>query len=111
MKVEITSKRENPLMIRQELEFKVKEVNATPSRKDVRQQVAALANADEELMVVDVFETSYGTTEFSGKARVYKNQETLRKTELKQMIGRNFGAGEKKKQEEAPAPKEEEKKK
>ncbi|VVC00524.1 30S ribosomal protein S24e [uncultured archaeon] len=87
----ISSKKENPLLSRQEIEFEVKESNVTPSRKELRQQVAALVNADEKLLVVDVVEQKYGTAETSGNARVYKDYKTLKSTETKKMIIRNFG--------------------
>ncbi|HLC78988.1 MAG TPA: hypothetical protein VJG83_01025 [archaeon] len=105
MRIDITQKHENKLFGRQEAQFVVKEATTTPSRKELREKIAALIGADEKNLVVDVYNTSYGTTEVSGVCRVYKNESDLRKTELKPIIERNFGRPEKAKPaEEAPAP-------
>ncbi|HIH10513.1 MAG TPA: 30S ribosomal protein S24e [Candidatus Diapherotrites archaeon] len=95
MRIDIVKKQENVLLGRQEIEFAVKEVNATPSRKELRQKLAALINADEKNMVVDVFATKYGTSEFGGVCRVYKNDKDLKRTELEYVVHRNFGRPQK----------------
>ncbi|MBI4210733.1 MAG: 30S ribosomal protein S24e [Candidatus Diapherotrites archaeon] len=103
MKVEIKSKEENPLLARQEVEFTVKETTVTPSRKELRQQIAAIMGADEKKLVVDVFRTSFGTTDISGTARIYKEEKDMKRIELEPVLGRNFGRPEKAKKQEAEA--------
>ncbi|MCR4334917.1 MAG: 30S ribosomal protein S24e [archaeon] len=114
MRVQIENRNENPLLNREEVNFTVKETQITPSRQELRKQVAAQTNADEKLLVVDVFNTSYGTAEMKGVARIYKNEAQMKKTELKYILVRNFGKEEEKKvvkkKEEAPAVVAEEKK-
>ncbi|HLC92833.1 MAG TPA: 30S ribosomal protein S24e [archaeon] len=106
MKVDITDKRENSILQRQEITFTVKEAGTTPSRKELREKIAALLGADEKSLVVDVLKTGYGTTQVSGKARVYKSEKELRRLETKPMVERNLGRPEKKKaEEEMPAAK------
>ncbi len=112
MKVEITSKHDNHILNRKEINFTVKDAQATPSRKELREKIAALAGADEKTLVIDVLKTSYGTTQVLGVARVYKTEKDLRATELRQIVERNLGRPEKAKPLEtaAPEPKPEKKK-
>lgn len=91
MKISIVSKKENPLLSRLDVEFEAKEVTATPSRRELRQQLAALTSADEKLLIVDVLGQEYGTQEVKGTARVYKTEKDLKRTETKKLIARNFG--------------------
>ena len=103
MKLGITNKKENNLLHRLEISFTVKEIGKTPSRKELREKIAALAGVDEKNLVVDALSTSYGTTEVSGVARVYKNEKELRRLETKPIIERNFGKPEKPKPDEGEA--------
>lgn len=91
MRVNIVSKEENPLFSRTEIEFETKDTPKTPSRKELREQIAALVNADEKNMVVDVLQQSYGTSEVTGSARVYKDEKAMKRTEVAKIIIRNFG--------------------
>ncbi len=91
MRINIVSKEENPLFNRTEVEFEVKETPKTPSRKDIRAQLAALVNADEKGMVVDVLRQGYGTSEVKGSARIYKSEKDMKRTEVAKVIIRNFG--------------------
>ncbi|MCR4369312.1 MAG: 30S ribosomal protein S24e [archaeon] len=110
MRVHIESKTQNPLLNRQEVSFTVKEAQATPSRQEIRKQVAAHTNADEKMLVVDVLKTSFGSTDLSGTARIYKSEEELKKTELPFIKVRNFGKEVEKKEEPKAAQGAEEKK-
>ena len=103
MKVEITSKRQNEVLNRQEIGFTVKEAGKTPSRKELREKIAALVGADEKKLVVDRLVTSYGSTGVSGTVRVYKDEKDLRELEIKPIVERNFGKPEKPKPAEAAA--------
>jgi small subunit ribosomal protein S24e len=90
MEVEIISRKENKILNRQEVQFLVKGASATPSRKELRQKIAALTNADEKTMIIDTLKTSYGSTELKGTARIYKNRKDLERLELSYVIARNF---------------------
>ena len=102
MRVNIVSKKENPLLGRQDIEFEVRESNVTPSRKELRAQIAAQANADEKNLVVDVLRQHYGTTEVEGNARIYKGEKDLKRTETNKVLIRNFGKGAVAKKAKAP---------
>lgn len=97
MKLEIQEKKENPLIGRQEISFSVTDIKATPSRKEIREAIAAQTSSDEKNIIVDVLDTRFGTTDFKGEARVYENEEQLKKIELKPIVVRNFGKTEEKK--------------
>src|SRR3989344_7123158 len=102
MKIDITQKKDNPSLERKEIAFIVREAKATPSRKELREKIAAQVNVDEKKMVVDVLATSYGSTEITGLVRVYNDQKTLKRTELPYIITRNFGKEEAKPAEAKP---------
>ena len=110
MQLEITTKIENKLLKRTNIEFEVKNVKATPTRKELRSKLAALANTKEELMVVHRIEQEFGSKDIKGTARAYQNAEDMKKLEGQYLSDRT--EGKKQKKEEAPPapPKKEEKK-
>ncbi|MFH1240556.1 MAG: 30S ribosomal protein S24e [Candidatus Diapherotrites archaeon] len=104
MKVNIVSKQKNPLLHREEIEFEINKAKTTPSRKELREQIAALCNADSELVIIDDVRHSFGTDYVRGKSRVYESKEGLSKSELAYKVKRH---SEKKKEvkEEPSKPK------
>ncbi len=90
MKIEITSKKTNPLLSRKEIEFKVTEINATPKTQDLREKVAALTESDSDSTVITEIKQSFGTRFCTGKARAYKEKSKMKETELDYVLGRNF---------------------
>lgn len=106
MKIDIVSKTKQAALGREELSFEIKDSKVPPSRKEVRESLAALTDSKPDNVIVEKISTRFGTTNFGGIARVYKNIENLEKTELKYLKNRNRGIKEeKKKEEEQPAPK------
>ncbi len=91
MKIEITRQKKNPLFLREELEFRVKDAKLTPSRGEIRERLSATMNKDNGLVVVRKVKQSFGFPEANGIAFVYDNKEALDKTEAKYMKARNFG--------------------
>lgn len=104
MEVEIISKKDNTLFGRQEIEFAVTQATSTPSRKDLREKVAAQVNADAKTMVIDVLDTSFGTADLKGIARVYKNEKDMKRIELAYVVKRNFPQQKEVQGQAAPAP-------
>jgi small subunit ribosomal protein S24e len=115
MKFEIVEKKENPLLKRIELRFKVThEKSSTPTRAEVKTQIALAINVPEELVVIEKFASLHGKQEASGIARVYESKEILETFELKYLLKRGLPKEEEKKAEkpaEAKAPVEEKKEK
>lgn len=115
MKFDITSKQKNPLLSREEISFEIKDAKKTPSKKELREKIAALSNAKTELVIIDKIKHEFGSECVNGSAKIYENEKALRRTEHEFRINRNLGikksgkTGEKK--EEEPKAKEEAKKK
>lgn len=90
MEIEFTSRRENALLGREELEFVVTHpAEATPERDTVRDNIAAHVDANTGLVVVDHMDTEFGITETSGYAKVYDSVEALRDVENEYVLVRN----------------------
>jgi ribosomal protein S24E len=106
MKITITDKNKNALLNRTEISFKVEDAKVPPSRKEVREKLAALENVKPEQTIVSKISHGFGSQEIEGKAKVYDSIEALEKVELEYMIGRNNGVkkGKEAAAEEAPAP-------
>lgn len=102
MKVDITNKLNNTALNRREIKLNISECSATPARAEIRKKVASLLSADENLVVIEEINNSYGKKEFNAKANIYADKETMNKIEQKHLIKRNFGEEKKEAAEEAP---------
>lgn len=110
MKIEIIEERENPLLNRRELSFKVLHDAATPSRQEVRKKLIARLNAKKETVILDSFTSRYGLKESIGIARVYKSEARAREVESKFLIDKNFGVEKAEEKPKVEKPVKEEKK-
>ncbi|MFH1587289.1 MAG: 30S ribosomal protein S24e [Candidatus Diapherotrites archaeon] len=95
MDVEISERTKNPLLGREELLLAVEETKETPSRKDLRKKIAALAGANEELVMVGKIEHHFGSKKLSCKARIYESKEKMDSVEAKFIVKRNLGVKKK----------------
>ena len=91
MKVNIISKENNPLLKRRELTFSIEHMQngGTPTRTDVRKQIASLLKINPELVYVKNIETKTGTMVATGEANVYASIEQSKLVEPKHIIVRN----------------------
>ena len=90
MEVEIISKKENPLIGRLEVNFKVshpKEI--TPGRKTVRDEIASLLKVKKDTIVIDNMKPQFGKPETIGYAKVYKSKNDALQMETKAVLKRN----------------------
>ncbi len=96
MEVFVESERQNPLLKRREVYFRLKyeEEGRTPSRADVRQKIASLFSAEAERVVIDHIKPEFGKTEAKGYAKIYDSIDDLMKIEREHIIRRNFGSRE-----------------
>jgi small subunit ribosomal protein S24e len=111
MEVEVILKKENPLMDRLEVDFKVshpKEV--TPKRKDVRNEIATLLKVQKDRIVIDHMKTEFGKPETLGYAKVYKSKTEALSNETEAVLKRNNLFEEKKEKAEGKEEKAGEKK-
>ena len=107
MKLKIVSKEKNPLMKRTEVRFRIDhdQTGGTPSRVEVRKQVAGLLKTDLNLVYVKQLETKTGTMIAVGEANAYDSVEQAKLVEPKHIIARNAVPEEPEKAEEAEEPK------
>jgi ribosomal protein S24E len=105
MKLNIISKEQNPLMKRKEVTFSIEhaQTGGTPTRIEVRKQLATLLKTDLDLVYVKQLETKTGTMVAIGEANAYDSVEQAKLVEPEHIIARNTAP---EKPEEAPAPEE-----
>lgn len=102
MEVKITKQAENPLLKRKEIVFEVDHKGATtPSKKDVRNKLAALLAANEKLLIVDAYASSVGTGVSCGSARLYSDEKMLACAETKPTVKKNMENRTKKEKKQA----------
>jgi ribosomal protein S24E len=111
MNVKIVSKKQNPLMKRLEVAFQIEhdKDGGTPSRVEVRKQLASVLKTKLELVYVKQVETKTGTMIAVGEANAYESVEQANLVEPKHIIARN-AIPEEPEKEEAPEEPTEEKK-
>jgi len=105
MKLEMTSIKNNPIMGRKELAFKVEEPS-TPGRVDVRREIAVAMRTDIDKVYIRSLTTTSGTRVTTGVAHVYSDAEMALKVEPKYIVARNNPTEEAGKPEETPKPEE-----
>lgn len=106
MKIAIENKRRNELLKRIEVKFSINhEGNGTPSRMEIRRQVAGMLDASEERVYINKFETKTGSMSAFGEANIYDSAEKAKYTEPEYIILRNTP----KEENEAKEPKQEKK--
>lgn len=90
MQAEIVSRKENPLLKRIELQFKiVHHGEGTPTRDTVREEIAKLAKTPKERVIIDHMNSQFGKVETVGYAKVYGSKEDALEFERKHVLGRN----------------------
>ena len=104
MEIEITSKKNNPLMNRTEVRFIVHHENEkTPTRAIIRNDLADELNAKKEAVIVDKLVSHFGIQHTEGYAKVYTSVKKEEELERKFLLKRNSVVSKKEKKEEQPA--------
>lgn len=91
MKIQVVKKQKNPVLHREEIDFKIEDAKIVPSRKEVRQQLAALLNAKEDVVIVQNIMHEFGQHLVKGYAKLYDNVDFLKQVELQYIVNRNTG--------------------
>ncbi len=100
MDIKIIEEKNNPLLNRREVVFKVDHESATPSRKSIVDRIAATMNSKEGLVVIDNLKTEFGKRETIGYAKIYETEERAKQVERPHITERNtFVAPEEAKKE------------
>jgi small subunit ribosomal protein S24e len=94
MEIVVEKERENPLLRRKEIYFRLKYDAATPSRRVVREKLAGLFNANSDVVVIEYMRPEFGKSEASCYARIYEDVEDLKSIEEDHILKRNFAKKE-----------------
>jgi len=90
MKIKILSQKRNDLLKRKEITFIVTHEKAgTPRRLEVREQIAAMMNANIDCVYIKKMETKTGTNITVGEANIYDSVEQAKYTEPEHIVLRN----------------------
>ena len=90
MDVEITSRKENPLLNRIEVKAVVRHANSpTPGRDEVREAVSRSLGSAKEGVVVDSMKSVFGKHETLVFAKIYPKKEDALKLERRHILVRN----------------------
>ncbi len=96
MKLEIVTKKANPLLKRDDIELRVEHDGAaTPSRAVLLPEIAKLLNVDAKLVIIDKIFTQSGLNIARVKAEVYKKVEDIPPAKLTKSAQRMGTKGEK----------------
>jgi small subunit ribosomal protein S24e len=77
--IEILDEKKNPLIDRNEIEFKIDHFGeGTPNRLDIKNKLAAMQGADSKLTIIRKLKTHYGGSYLIGKAMIYEDGKDLK---------------------------------
>ena len=90
MKMEITSKTENPLFKRTEIYFVIDHAGeATPSKGAVVEEIVKQTKAAKDTIVLDKIESVYGNGKSKGYVKVYESKDAALEFEPEYLLKRN----------------------
>ncbi len=87
MELHIIKDKTNPMLKRREVSMKITS-KGTPSRIEVKNKLAAMANSRPELIVIEHLDTAFGKTELTGTASVYETEERLNQLAHQHLLAR-----------------------
>jgi small subunit ribosomal protein S24e len=102
MEIKIVSTKENPLLKRKEVTFRVEQdlKGKTPERLEVKKAIATKLKINEEMVFVKKMQTMTGTNTSVGNATAYETVEQAKLVEPEYIIKRNSPPEEPKEEEE-----------
>ncbi|MBP1986219.1 30S ribosomal protein S24e [Halolamina salifodinae] len=89
MEIEIIDEDENPMLHRTDVRFELTHEDATPSRLQVRDSLAAKLDKGSDEVVVRKLDTKFGMRKTVGDAKVYESADDARDVEQEHMLSRN----------------------
>ncbi len=89
MDIQVIEAKNNAVLNRREVVFKVIHDESTPSRKSVVERLAATLNSKVGLVYVDSLKTEFGKRETIGYAKIYETAERAKQVERAHIIERN----------------------
>ncbi|MFQ5909774.1 MAG: 30S ribosomal protein S24e [Thermoplasmata archaeon] len=104
METELISRKDNPFLDRVEVEFRTRHPNEpTPTRDALKEEIAKIAKAKKDLVIIDKMHSDFGRPETIGYAKVYKSKEKALSVERKHILIRNGLLKEEKEPKKKPA--------
>lgn len=108
MDILVVSKKDNVLLGRTEVRFRIAHVKEkSPDRDSVREKLAAILNEKKDNVIIDSMRAQFGKPECTGYAKVYKTKESAMKVERDRTLVRNRLKERKAKAKVEKAPKKE----
>ncbi|WP_407355800.1 30S ribosomal protein S24e [Methanolobus sp. WCC5] len=89
MDIKIIKDKNNALLNRRELNISVKFDGATPSRKDVKDKLAAMLTVPIELVIVQRIENEFGKQEVNVYVKIYEDAARMKQIEEAYVLERN----------------------
>jgi small subunit ribosomal protein S24e len=90
LEIKIVDEHANPLMKRREFRFEVAHAAAaTPTREQVRAELAKLVSAPKDRVIVERMHARFGTSVSRGEARVYESAEAAKSISREHILVRN----------------------
>jgi small subunit ribosomal protein S24e len=90
MDIMVVSKKDNVLLGRTEVRFRIAHVKEkSPDRDSVREKLAAILNEKKDSVIIDSMKAQFGKPECLGYAKIYKSKETAMKVERDRTLVRN----------------------
>ncbi|MFO8133641.1 MAG: hypothetical protein R6U10_06925 [Thermoplasmatota archaeon] len=91
MEIEISSRKENKILDREEVAFALHFEGKTPTRKQVQQKLGDVIGRN--IIVVEYIKPMYGASQATGYARGYTSAKQARAVERQHILERNNLAG------------------
>ena len=101
MKLDVTKERETPLLSRTRVTLSLEDEGPTPSRLQLRKEVAGKLKTDEPLVVLKHIYTRFGQHKAKIIAHVYKNLDDLKRIEDEYMMVKHLDKEGKQKAKDA----------
>jgi len=90
MEINVLESKDNPLLSRKEVKFNIDHPKEpTPKIQDVKQKLAAILTAKEELVFVDNIKSEFGMSSSKGYAKVYDSEDSAKQIERKHILKMN----------------------
>lgn len=91
MEIEITDRKTNQVLDRDEIQFTVvHKGEATPPLEEVRKLLKAELNSKDELTIVDGIHSDFGWGVSKGSAKVYKDEDQIKRIEPQYRLNKNL---------------------
>jgi small subunit ribosomal protein S24e len=90
MEIELIEKKDQPLLSRLDVTFRITHPNErTPRRSDVREELASQLNVKKGNVIVDNMKAVFGKSETMGFAKIYKSEKEAKAIEREHILIRN----------------------